>query len=104
MNEIYTEGFSSSAPMCFSSADDLAKLTGSKSYEGRLLRIENAAEYLGISVGTLYVWVHQGKIPHIKMGRLLKFDKLQLDLFIERNQVKAKVDLSGEAIQETTEK
>lgn len=54
----------------------------------KLLNIKEAAEYLGISANTLYQWVNQRKIKYIKIGRLLKFFKQDLDEFIESNVVK----------------
>ena len=45
----------------------------------RLMTIQEVAELTGVSVTTLYKWVSQRKIPHIKMGRLVKFDPVKLD-------------------------
>lgn len=53
----------------------------------RLLSITEAAEYLSIKKWTLYAWVSQKRIPHVKMGRRTMFDSKELDNFIERNSV-----------------
>jgi excisionase family DNA binding protein len=53
----------------------------------RLVGIKEAAEYLDISVNTLYTWVSQKRIPYVKMGRLVKFDLETLDRFISSNAV-----------------
>ena len=50
----------------------------------RLLTIQEVAELTGVSVTTLYKWVSQRKIPHIKMGRLVKFDPVKLDEWIKQ--------------------
>ena len=50
----------------------------------RLFDIHEAARYTGVSVTTLYKWVSQRKIPHIKMGSLLKFDPTKLDEWIKQ--------------------
>lgn len=44
-----------------------------------------AAEYLGISTGTLDVWRSTGRyaIPFIKVGRLVKYRQSALDAFLE---------------------
>ena len=55
--------------------------------EIRFLDIQGASQYTGISVTTLYKWVNQRKIPHIKMGRLLKFDPLKLDEWIRQQTI-----------------
>ncbi len=54
----------------------------------RIVDIHRLSEYLGVCINTIYSWVSQGKIPSIKMGRLLRFDLDKIDLWIverERN-------------------
>lgn len=47
-----------------------------------LMDVQQAANYLGLSVGTIYQWRCQHKIPYIKVGRKLKFKKDQLDQWL----------------------
>lgn len=54
----------------------------------RLLNINAAAAYMGVSPNTLYQWVSQRRFPFVKVGRLTRFDIKQLDLWIEKNTVK----------------
>ncbi len=49
--------------------------------------IQQAAAYLGVSVNTLYGWVHKRKVPYIKIGRLLKFDLKELSLWVVSHKV-----------------
>ena len=56
----------------------------------RLMTIRDAAKYLATSVSTLYGWVYQRRIPFVKVGRALRFDRADLDRFIESNRVQAK--------------
>lgn len=51
----------------------------------KLLTIEETSNFLNIKVGTLYIWVHQRKIPFIKLGRNLAFSEEQLIEFIKSN-------------------
>lgn len=51
----------------------------------KLLTIEETSKLLNIKVGTLYVWVHQKKIPFVKIGRKLAFKESQLFEFINNN-------------------
>lgn len=53
----------------------------------RLLDIQGASHYTGVSITTLYKWVSQRRIPHIKMGRLVKFDPAKLDDWIKQQTV-----------------
>lgn len=53
----------------------------------RLLNIQEASEYTGLSVHTLYTMVSQRRIPFVKMGRLTKFDVGLLDKWIAQHTV-----------------
>lgn len=86
-----------SAPMKDSRIDErqLDSSKGALPCDG-LLTIREAAEYLAVSVSTLYGWVWQRRIPFIKMGRALRFDPHDLAAFIEANkQLPRKVSNSG---------
>ena len=50
-----------------------------------LLNVQEAASYLRISVSTLYRWVHQKKIKHVKIGSRVLFSQEYLDEFINNN-------------------
>ena len=50
----------------------------------RLLNVNEAAEYIGSTSGSIYQKVHNGKIPFIKIGRSVRFDIIELDEFIEQ--------------------
>ena len=54
----------------------------------RLLSIQEVAEYTGLSVHTLYTMVSQRRIPYVKMGRLTKFDRYEIDKWIAGHSVK----------------
>jgi excisionase family DNA binding protein len=54
----------------------------------QLLNTKEAAEYLGISRNTLYEWVIQNKVPYIKVGRLVKFKKEELETWLKRRTQK----------------
>jgi excisionase family DNA binding protein len=56
----------------------------------RLVTISEAAEYLAVSVSTLYGWVYQRRIPFVKVGRALRFDKSDLDSLVEGSRVNTK--------------
>lgn len=52
-----------------------------------LLTRREAATYLGVSEQTLAIWKCTGRynLPYIKIGRLVKYKKADLDAFITRN-------------------
>ena len=53
----------------------------------RLITIQQAAGYTGLSVHTLYTMVSQRRIPFVKVGRLVKFDVELMDKWIKQNTV-----------------
>ena len=60
----------------------------SRSPNARLVNVQHAAQYLAVSVSTLYGWVYQRRIPFVKVGRALRIDVSDLDQFIESNRIR----------------
>jgi excisionase family DNA binding protein len=55
-----------------------------------LLTYAAAADFLGIKRGTLYAWVHEGRIPHVRFSeRCVRFDRAELEAWVEKRRVKA---------------
>jgi len=56
-------------------------------FRSELLSREEAASYLGVSARTLAVWKSTGRynLPCVRIGRLAKYRKADLDDFIARN-------------------
>lgn len=52
----------------------------------QLLRPNEAAGMLGISRGTLYNWTYQRRIPAVKLGRTLRFSRLELERYIREHK------------------
>ena len=40
----------------------------------QLLNVRQLAEILNVKEKTLYHWKRQGKLPYVKLGRLVRFD------------------------------
>ena len=53
----------------------------------RLLNIEEASQYLGISKGSLYKLNWQRRIPVVKIGKSLRFDIQDLETWIQESKV-----------------
>jgi excisionase family DNA binding protein len=53
--------------------------------ETKLLNIKETAIILGIAVGTLYHWKHEGKISCVKLGKALRFKKKDIEELINKN-------------------
>ncbi len=50
-----------------------------------LLTAQEAADYLRIPLGSLYVRISKKKLPCTRLGRLLRFKKSELDRMLEIN-------------------
>ncbi len=54
----------------------------------RLLKPAEAAEYLQCTENTLRCWVSRRRVPHVKIGRSVRFRLADLEAFVEKNLVK----------------
>ncbi len=57
----------------------------SSNIQPNLLAIDEVAEFLGISKDTIYKMVNQRRIPFVKVGRLLRFERDALDAWIRQH-------------------
>lgn len=54
-----------------------------------LLNIDGLSAYLQIPKATIYGWTHQKKIPHLKIGKALRFDLAEVDLWLKTKTIAA---------------
>jgi excisionase family DNA binding protein len=52
-----------------------------------LMDVLSVSQYIGVKVNTVYAWVNSRKIPHIKLGRLLKFNRNEIDTWVQSKKV-----------------
>lgn len=48
-----------------------------------LLTVDELAEYLGLKKQTIYNWLHKGKIGGIKIGKVWRFEKDEIDKWLK---------------------
>ncbi len=48
-------------------------------FEAETLSIQQTADVLGLSHWTLRAWIRAGKISHLRLGRLLKIPRSEVD-------------------------
>lgn len=53
----------------------------------KMLSPKELAVVLGISLETLYVWTAQRRIPHIKIGRLVRFKLDEVKKWLDAKRV-----------------
>ena len=56
--------------------------------ERRYLGMDDFSDYIGVTKGTLYVWVCRKKIPYVKIGKLVKFDMKEIEPWIKQRRIK----------------
>lgn len=53
-----------------------------------LLTVREVATYIGCSICAVYRWVERNEIPHIRLGRDIRFRPAELDAWLEKRKVK----------------
>lgn len=52
----------------------------------RLLTVDQVAEWLQVKPRTIYQWVHEGYIPVIKLGSLVRFDEASIGKWLRTRE------------------
>jgi excisionase family DNA binding protein len=53
---------------------------------GRLLTVDEVAQWLQVKPGTIYQWVHEGYIPVVKLGSLVRFSPGSVTQWIQKRE------------------
>ena len=53
----------------------------------KLITIDGLSALWSVPKATLYNWVNQGRLPHVKLGRSLRFDVLQIEEFRRQSTI-----------------
>ena len=75
----------------------LMSVPEAKSNQEKPLSVEEAAEFLNLSVPTIYSKVSKKEIPVMKMGKRLYFDKRDLLDQIKSGRIKTVAELQSDA-------
>lgn len=59
--------------------------------EGRLISPKTLAEMLDVSIKTIYNWIYLNRIPYHKCVRLVRFDRKEINDWLERNRVEERI-------------
>ena len=55
-----------------------------------LIDIGEVARMLNVKVSTIYAWVSQGLIPHIKLNRLVRFSRSEVMEWVQSHRVRGR--------------
>ncbi|MFY0653882.1 MAG: helix-turn-helix domain-containing protein [Cyclobacteriaceae bacterium] len=78
----------------------VARLNGSiPKAANELLNVKQAAEFLELSVQTMYAKVCRRELPHMKRGKRLYFSTDELIKYVEQGKVHTNEDIEMEAME-----
>ena len=60
----------------------------------RLIDIEELSEMLSVKKPTIYWWVRGNQIPHVKLGRLVRFDIEKVEDWLQKREVRPRKTLT----------
>lgn len=61
----------------------------------RLINIDELAEMLSVKKATIYWWIRGNQIPHLKLGRLVRFDPERIDEWLQNKTMKSRDPLTN---------
>jgi excisionase family DNA binding protein len=61
-----------------------------------LLDIKQLTEWLHVKESTIRKWVHYGYIPHVKLGRCVRFQESEIEEWIRDRAEKGRATLAPE--------
>lgn len=56
----------------------------------RLLTVDEVAAWLQVKPRTIYQWVHEGYIPVIKLGSLVRFDQASITAWVKKRETQGR--------------
>ena len=62
-----------------------------------LLTPQQAADYLSVKLSTIRKWTHSGYIPRIMLGGAVRFDRDELDAWVEKRSSKGRAQVQVSA-------
>lgn len=57
----------------------------------RLLTVDEVAAWLQVKPRTIYQWVHEGYIPVIKLGSLVRFDQASVLAWVKKRETPGRI-------------
>jgi len=57
----------------------------------KLLTAEEMAEVLQVKLSTIYKWTHEGFVPHLKLGKFVRFRESEVLAWLEKRSEKGRV-------------
>ena len=55
----------------------------------KYIGVKELAEYISVKPSTIYQWVHEGYIPHYKIGGCVRFNIEEIERWIKKKKAKS---------------
>lgn len=52
----------------------------------QLMTVNDVADYLRVKPSTVYEWAGSGKLPGVKVGRLWRFERTEIEKWVRKNR------------------
>lgn len=59
-----------------------------------LLNSAQVAEWLNVKESTIRKWTHYGFIPHVKLGRCVRFQESEIELWLQERTEKGRSSMT----------
>ena len=56
-----------------------------------LLTVTQIAAKLSVKPTTVYQWAHMGFIPHLRLGKCLRFDEKEVEKWVGKRKTKGRI-------------
>lgn len=53
----------------------------------KYLSPKELADFVGVSIATIYGWTSDRLIPYVKIGRLVRFDPVKIDRWLKERSI-----------------
>lgn len=57
----------------------------------KLLTPQEIADILGVQPSTIYQWTHQGYIPHVKIGKFIRFRLADVSKWLDAKSISGRM-------------
>ena len=57
-----------------------------KEENSQLMTVEDVSEYLRVKPSTVYEWASNGNLPGVKVGRLWRFERSEIEKWVRENR------------------
>jgi PTS system nitrogen regulatory IIA component len=62
----------------------------------QLMSVKDLADYLQVDMSTLYLWSQRGQIPAMKVGRMWRYRRSEIDTWLNERRTPSVKEFAGQ--------